>query len=220
MAREAQYEGRENRFNDSLPARVGGFMSAVSLADAETRMQAVEILQRIMELPNLTLAQKIDILNRRDPLVFAQSLPAAVVGELRSLLAESVELDMSMTVGARTSAESSVDSKTTGSAKVTFGFGLFKGSAQMSSQVSTHSKHKRDSDYSATTDMRLRMTRHPLPEGLQKSLDAMASIVDAANEINIALAKREIQQIANSDQAKLPTEAEVDAEPEQQAEAA
>ena len=41
----AEYEARENRFNDSLAARVGGFMKSVSLADGEARIQDLGIVQ-------------------------------------------------------------------------------------------------------------------------------------------------------------------------------
>ena len=205
----AEYEERENRFNNTLAGRVGGFMKAVSLADGDARMQAVGITQAILDMPNVTLAQKIDILNRKDPMIYAASLPSVLVAEARPLLAETVDLEMSMTVGAHTESESSVDSKTTGSAKVSFGWGLFKGTAQMSSEVSTHSKNKRSSDYSATTDMKLHMSRHPVPEGLAKTLDAMNSVTQAANEINVAIARREVERIVNEENPQLPTEAEV-----------
>ena len=204
-------ERRENRFNNTLAGRVGGFMKAVSLADGDARMQSVGITQAILEMPNVTLAQKIDILNRKDPLVYAASLPAVLVAEARPLLAETVDLEMSMTVSAHTEAEKSVDSKTSGSAKVSFGFGLFKGTAQMSSEVSTHSKNKRTSDYSSTTDMKLHMARHPLPEGLAKTLDSMASVTESANKINEAIIRQKLESIAQEPM-EVPTEAEVDGE--------
>ena len=75
--------------------------------------------------------------------------------------------------------------------------------------MSTHSKNKRSSDYSATTDMKLHMSRHPVPEGLAKTLDAMNSVTQAANEINVAIARREVERIVNEENPQLPTEAEV-----------
>ena len=200
----AQYAKREEQFNQDLPGIVGNFMMAVSKADGMARMQAVEIIQQVLELPNVTLEQKIGILNSDKPLVYAASLPAVLVSEIRPLLAEEVDLDMSMSVHAATSVTQDVDSQTevsgSGSAKV----GIFKFSTSMKASVSTHSSKKRESDYTATTDMRLKMRRHPIPEGLAKVLDSMNEVTKAANEINVALAKREIDRMLDEDNPQLP----------------
>ena len=80
---DGQYAAREKRFNQDLPGTVGQFMLAVSNADGVARMQAVEITQQILEMPNLTLEQKIGILNSDDPLIYAASVPAIVVAPRR-----------------------------------------------------------------------------------------------------------------------------------------
>ena len=202
-----QYAKRERKFNQDLPGTVGHFMVAVSGADATARMQAVELLQQVLELPNITIQQQISILNSDKPLVYAASLPAVLASEVAPLLAESVELDMSMTVHASTSTTQDVDSKTDVSGTGSFKAGLFKFSTTMKASVATHSSKKRESDYTATTDMRLRMTRHPVPEGLAKILDSMNEVAKAANEVNVMLAKREVDRIVDEDDPQLPTEA-------------
>lgn len=203
-----QFAGREARFNNTLPGIVGNFMKAVSAADGEARMESVKITQAILELPDVTLSQKIDILNSPDPLVYARTIPSVTYAEPRPFLAEKADLSMSMTVSASVSSESSIDSSSeaSGSASVSFGFGLFKGtaSASMKANVSTHSANKRSSDYSATTDMKLSMIRHPLPEGLAKTLDAMNAHAKAIDEINLALIQREIDRKVNVEGADLP----------------
>ena len=73
------------------------------------------------------MEQKIDILNRDKPLVYAASLPAVVVAEARPFLAETADLSMSMNVHAATSETKSVDSKSEGSGSATFGFGSVQG---------------------------------------------------------------------------------------------
>ena len=200
----AEYAEREKQFNDSLPAMVGNFMLASSMADGVARMQSVEITRKILELPNITIEQKIDILNRDKPLVYASSLPSVLTAEPRPFLAKSLDLEMSMTVSASTSSESDLDSKTEGSARVSFGFGLFKGTATMKAAVSTHSSKKRSSDYTATTDMKLHMERHPLPEGLAKTIDAMNDVAKATNDINVAVARREVARLADEENLSLP----------------
>ena len=206
-----QYAGRERKFNQDLPATVGQFMLAVSNADGVARMQAVEITDQILKLPNITLEQKIGILNHDDPLVYAASLPAVTIAEARPLLAEEVDLDMSMTVHAATAITKDVDSQIDASGTGSFRAGLFKFSTTMKASVATHSSKKRESDYTATTDMRLKMRRHPLPEGLAKVLDAMNEVAKAANEVNVALAKREVDRMIEEDNPQLPKASELPA---------
>ena len=200
----AEYAEREKRFNNSLPEIVGNFMRSVSRADGEARMESVEITKAIVEMPNITLEQKIDILNRNQPFVYAASLPSVTYAEPRPFLAEEITLEMSMNVSAHTETEKSVDSLSEGHGEATFGWGFIKGKIGMKASVSTHSNKKRSSDYSATTDMKLRMTRHPLPEGLAKTLDAMNDIQKAVNEINVAIALQEIASLANEKDLQLP----------------
>ena len=200
----AEYAEREKRFNNDLPKTVGNFMLAVSMADGLARMQSVEITRQILALPNVTLEQKIDILNRDKPLVYAASLPAVTFAETRPFLAETADLEMSMNVSASTTSEKSLDSQSEGSGKATFGFGLFKGEIGMKASVSTKSNQKRASDYSATTDMKLHMARHPVPEGFAKALDAMNAVAKACNDINVAIAQREIERVVNEENPQLP----------------
>ena len=200
----AEYSNREKRFNDSLPGIVGSFIMSVSLSDAAARMANVGIVQQILNLPNVSVQEKIDILNRDKPLVFAADHPAAMYAETRPFLPESATLKMSMSVSASTFSEKSLDSSSEGSGKATFGFGLFKGEIGMKANVSTHSSQKRESDYSATTDMELVMSRHPLPEGFAQTLQAMGEFAKAGNAINLALAQQEISRAANADELKLP----------------
>ena len=131
----SEYAQREKRFNQDLPGTVGQFMLAVSMADGLARMQAVQIIQQVLEMPNVTLEQKIGILNSPDPLVYAASLPAVLVAEIRPLLAEEADLDMSMAVHAATSTESAVDSQTDVEGTGSFRAGLFKFSTTMKASV-------------------------------------------------------------------------------------
>ena len=200
----AEYANREAAFGDSLPGRVGGFMLAVGMADGMARMQAVDITRQILELPNVELQQKISILNREDPLVFAASMPAALYTEARPFLAETADLNMSMRVNTKTSSEKSLDSKVDSTTKASARIGFFKIEQTIQASVSTHSNQTRESDYGAVTDMKLHMARHPLPEGLAKTLDAMNEFAHSANEINIALAKQSISEISSEADLALP----------------
>ena len=202
----AEYEARENRFNDSLAGRVGGFLKSVSLADGEARMQDVGIIQEIAKMPNVEFEQKIQMITQERPMLYKSSIPALAAVESRPLLAETVDLEMSMNVSASTTEESSKDKSMESDTQVKVDFsariGLFKIGGTVHQGIkatnSTHSSKKRQSDYSATTDMKLHMTRHPLAEGLAKAIDTQNAIMQAAAEADLAIVKANIDRSINA----------------------
>ena len=202
----AEYEARENRFNDSLAGRVGGFLKSVSLADGEARMQDVGIIQEIAKMPNVEFEQKIQMITQERPMLYKSSIPALAAVESRPLLAESVDLEMSMNVSASTTEETSkdksVDSDTQIAAEASGRIGLFKIGIKTQQGIkasnSNHSSRKRQSDYSSTTDMKLHMTRHPIAEGLAKAIDTQNAILQAAAEADLALVKANIDRSINA----------------------
>ena len=62
--------------------------------------------------------------------------------------------------------------------------------------------------------MRLKMRRHPLAEGLAKIMDSMNEVAKAANEVNVALAKREVDRMIEEDNPQLPKASEIESEAE------
>ena len=201
----AEYEARENRFNDSLAGRVGGFLKSIGLADGETRMQDVGIIQEIAKLPNVEFEQKIQMITQEKPLIYKSSIPALAAVESRPLLAETVDLEMSMNVSASTTEESSkdksVETDTQADVKFSARIGFFRIGGTVHQGVkasnSNHSSRKRKSDYSATTDMKLHMTRHPIAEGLAKAIDTQNAILQAVAEADLAIVKANIDRSVN-----------------------
>ena len=201
----AEYEARENRFNDSLAGRVGGFLKSVSLADGEARMQDVGIVQEIAKMPNVEFEQKIQMITQEKPMLYKSSIPALAAVESRPLLAETVDLEMSMNVSASTTEESgsekSVDSDTQAEVKFEARIGLFKIGGTVHQGIkahnSTHSSKKRQSDYSSTTDMKMHMTRHPIAEGLAKAIDTQNAILQAAAQADLAIINANIERSIN-----------------------
>ena len=220
----AEYEARENRFNDSLAGRVGGFLKSVSLADGEARMQDVGIVQEIAKMDNVEFEQKIQMLTQEKPMLYKSSIPALAVVESRPLLAETVDLEMSMNVSASTTDESSkdknLDSDTQIDTELSGRLGLFKIGIKAHQGIkasnATHSSRKRQSDYSATTDMKLHMTRHPIAEGLAKAIDTQNAILQAAAEVNLAIVQANIDRSVNEVEAE-PVLPEAESEVEEEA---
>ena len=181
----AEYAGREQKFYRSAPGIIAATVEGVAFADAAARMKDIEILQTFLDLPNISLEQKVSILGNPDPLVFASELPAILVGQTAPFLMDSFKQNMSMTVHASQEHERSVDSETETHVKGSGGLPWAKVSASVDASVSTHSGHKRASDYSATIDIEFTMARQPASEGTSKILDILGKLQDKANEINL-----------------------------------
>lgn len=211
------FAGRENQFNDSLAGRVSSFMLGTSLADGQARMQDAMILQQILKLPNIEATQIIDVLDAEKPLVYKANMPAAMLAELRPFLAERAELSMSMNVHAAVEESSSVKTDTEVSGSASVGFLFWKASMSMKANVATSNDKKRSSDYSATTDMKLTMTRHDLPEGVAIIKNGMEEIARGANQLIVAKNAQRLAELQAEDKVPLPDKAE---QPEEPAEAA
>ena len=169
----AEYAGREQKFYRSAPGIIASTVEGVAFADAAARMKDIEILQSFLDLPNVSLEQKISILGNPDPLVFAAEYPAILVGQTRPFLLDTFKQSMSMTVHASQEHEDSVDSKTDTKIRGSYGLPWAKVSASVDASVSTHKANKRKSDYSATVDIEFTMARQEPSEGTNKILDIL-----------------------------------------------
>ena len=181
----AEYAGREKKFYRSAPGIIASTVEGVAFADASARMKDIEVLQAFLDLPNVTLEQKIAILGNPDPLVFAADYPAILIAQTRPFLLDTFKQNMSMTVHAAQEHEDSVDSKTDTQAKGSYGLPWAKVSVSVDASVSTHSGNKRKSDYGATVDIEFTMARQPDSEGTSKIHDILGKLQDKANEINL-----------------------------------
>ena len=181
----AEYANREKQFYKSAPGIIASTVEGVAYADASARMKDVEILQAFLDLPNVSLEQKISILGNPDPLVFAAEYPAVLIAQTRPFLLETFKQNMSMTVHAAQESDKSVDSKTDTKASGRFGLPWAKMSVSVDASVSTHSGNKRKSDYGATVDIEFSMARQPDAEGTSKIHDILGKLQETANEINL-----------------------------------
>ena len=181
----AEYANREQKFYRSAPGIIASTVEGIAYADASARMKDVEVLQAFLDLPNISLEQKIAILGNPDPLVFAADYPAIMLAQTRPFLLETFKQNMSMTVHAAQESDKSVDSKTDTKASGRFGLPWAKMSVSVDASVSTHSGNKRKSDYGATVDIEFTMARQSDAEGTSKLHDILGKLQDTANEINL-----------------------------------
>lgn len=198
------FAGRENSFNDSLAGRVSGFMLSTSMADGLARMQDAQILQQILKMPNIDATQTIELLDAEKPLVYKANMPAAMLAELRPFLAERAELAMSMNVHAAAEEASQTAASGEASGSASIGFAFWKASMSMKASYSKNSQQKRSSDYSATTDMKLTMTRHSLAEGVSIIKNGMEELSRGATEYIVAKNKERLLEMSAAGEAELP----------------
>ena len=187
----AQYSDRERAFNASLPGIFSSYSRSLVVADVEGKMQYLDFLKAIFSEPNLTIEQKISLLNSENPLSIGISLPPISVIDPSPYGMDTVSLKMSMTVHANTSEESSTDADIEGEGEGSIGWGPFKVKVRVKASASKHSSKKRESDYTATTDAELTMKRQPMPETLAKIMDSLAAVTDTALAINQELVSKQ-----------------------------
>lgn len=190
----AQYEIRAARFNRSIPGIFAQYTRGIVTADVEGKVAYLDFVKDIFATPNLTLEQKIDIIDQ-NALSLGVSVPAASLIDLASPGVERAELKMSMTVSAHQ--ETAKDRAASGevSGSVTGGWGPVKAQIGFKAQASTSSQHKRSSDYSSTTDATLIITRQPVPETLSRISDMMAEVTSKAMEINMLIVQQQSEAI-------------------------
>ena len=195
----SEYEQRERRFNESLPGLFGQYAKALVFADAEGKMAYLEFVKGVMAEPNLTVSQKITLVKRK-AVEIGVSLPVASVIDMSPFGIHEATLQMSMTVNASQSfgetkdKDLAVDSQT----EVSGGWGpvKFKQHIGIKSRQSVHSEKKRSSDYTATTDAKMTMTRQEVPETLQKVMDTFGSVADKVMELNLRIIERQLENAA------------------------
>ena len=161
-------------------------------------MRNVELLQEVMKMDDVSLEAKIKILNREDPAVFALTTPALMHAELRPVprgvrRVGHVHERWNASTAERRRVWILRLRRTRRPAAADF---LQRRASASRRRLRRTPRKKRASDYSASTDMRMRMSRHPIPEGTSKCLDALLSFTDSFNQVNIDLGKAEAAQIA------------------------
>ena len=198
----AEYEERERAFNDSLPGLFSNYAKSIGIADSESKMQYLEFVKAIFSEPNLTIDQKISIINSENPLSIGLSIPVASVIDISPFGMDEANLKMSMTVHASDVSTTKSEASAEGSASATFGWGLIKGSVKMKASASTASSRKRSSDYTATTDAELKMRRQPTPETLSKIMDTFGEVAGEAMKLNQQIIAAQVANAGNEMETK------------------
>ena len=187
----AEYEQRERAFNQSLPGIFSNYAKGLVIADGEAKMQYLEFIKGVLAEPNITMEQKVSIINSKNPMTVGVSLPVASVVDISPFGIEKATIKCSMDVSASQVAESKTDIASEAEGSGTVGWGFIKAKVRVKASVAKHSSSKRSSDYRATTDAEMVMSRVQPPETLMRVMDMFAEVTEETMQINREIISRQ-----------------------------
>ena len=205
----AEYENREQQFDQSLGNVMGSWMLEIAKADL-TRQQgwlsAVEALAKPDKdgnIPTITLHSGITGPDSK-PISGADiSFPVVLSMLGEQFAGEEADLNMTMNVSASTLDASHGEEKGSAEGEASFGIAGIKATVKVSASFSEAQEHKRESDYRATTTANLKMARVKTPEPIQRVLQAFMKTVDVECQIASAIIENNAKQVAQ-DKGLLP----------------
>ena len=175
-------------FNNSLPGLLSQFVSGVCTADHESKASYLNFLKEVFAMEDLTIAQKISILNQAQPQEVQVNLPAASVIDVSPAGMLETTVQFSMSTSAKRTSQVDAAASTEASASGKAGFGIFSAQASMKATASVKSSQSRSSDYTAKTDVTMKLGRQAVPETLNKVMDALSQSIADTMAVNQQLA--------------------------------
>jgi len=179
-----QYQSRYQEALNSLGGQLGGMTGAIVTADAAAKTKNLTRQLEILGLDNIKASASTTIIGSENPLTVSYDVPAALVADLRGLEVSTASIHTVMNVSASTEDNLSVKSNTEVSGAAKIGYGIFSASVGFKANVGVNKDIRRKSDYSSTMEVDIQMAQSPMPEGLNKILDSMNKVVEAATDIN------------------------------------
>lgn len=193
---EQDYFGQFRSFQKDLPGVVGSFMTSISDADVRRQVAWTRQLQSMFEpdksgkVPTVDLKTHLDFseksasgggtdLSTDVGVQFPVGL--AIMGD--QLAGSESTFNFSMNLDASALDETQSQTDVGGEGEVHWGIGPFSVGVKVHAEMSSHSDHKRESDFRATCDATLTMTRVPTPEPVQRALDVWSDLVTVQGQI-------------------------------------
>ena len=183
----AEYENREKQKFDNLGNQLGGIVTALSAADSATKAAALERQVTILSMNNIQASARTSVHGHDTPLSVNYDVPAAIISDMRSLVVQEATIETTMNVNASTEDSTAIKSKTQASGSASFGFGMFKATANFSATVGVDKNQRRKSDYASSLSITIKMGQSEAPEGIMRIIDSMNNVVKTATELNTAL---------------------------------
>ena len=196
-----EYERRERRFNESLPGIFASYARGVMMAEAEGKMAFLEFVKGVLAEPNLTISQKMTIIDRK-AFKIGVNMPVASVIDMSPVGIKRAVIKMSITTSDHQESASTKDKDvaTDSQTDITAGWGPVKVKQHIGikARLSNHSEKKRATDQTATTDAEMEIGRLPVPETLQKVLDMFSRVGDRVMGLNETIIGRQIEDAGNA----------------------
>ncbi|REE01726.1 DUF2589 domain-containing protein [Marinoscillum furvescens] len=152
------------RSNQALATVLVEFINKIGFKDSKTNLVEFE-LTRPYQNPT-TMQMESQSISVQAPLLGLVPIPA--------LLIQSVNIDLTVKVSTQLSKSTTNDDDAKVKADDSWGFGK----VSMSGSVDVKTNNKRQSDQSATYDVHVQALQQPIPEGMNKLMDVMASCVE------------------------------------------
>ena len=197
-----QFEGREKRYLQGLPAVLNGYVTALCEADAAQKDAQTQRILQLVKSGNVDFRAASTLIGEKEKLETELAVPLLSVTNNQALEVDNSTFKLNMTVSAHQESASSFHADAGGEGKASIGFGPFKASVSVSAHMSTDRSNKRSSDYSSTMDCEITMKQSPPPEGLQIILDALAQNTRAAIAVNQSIMQAKAQVLLENAAAK------------------
>ena len=191
----AEYAEREKQFNQGLGQVIGDFAVAAVEADNMAKDATIQRYISLLEQGNVDFKASTTLVGMDESLQTGISVPAIAVAPIDPIVVEEAELHMSMTVSAHTEETIGTNSQIDAEGSAGVGIGPFQAKVKIKASVSVKTDKKRSSDYSATTDARIRLVQGTPPEGLMKIIDALSANTERGLQINERLIDRQAQAL-------------------------
>ena len=203
----AEYSDRERDFDASLGQVMGSWMTALVTADILRQKAWLAEIQTLFtpdkdgNIPTVDLTTKLDFAGKKADSNIGVQFPVGIALLGEQFAADSAKLSMTMNVEASSLDDTTEKAEASGSGEASYGVGPFKVGIKVSASMSVNSEQKRSSDYRATTEAELNMTRVQSPEPIMRAMDVWSKLVDAQGQI--ALAQMGVQAQAAAQQSGL-----------------
>lgn len=202
MNEDREFEQREQNIPNQLGALIHAFLSELTSAEYQNRMDYAKFLQAVIAMENARWGVDVGILTLDQALSIMASIPIVELVPLDYLGVTEAEQEMEF----RVSAKRGNTSKFTANAKTETNIGigggiasLFgpSGSCSVTAGTTYQKDTRRESDYSSTVKTKIKVGRMPQPETVAFLGQATQDIVKAGMDINRQIIERQTSQLSD-----------------------
>ena len=201
MNEDREFESREQNIPNQLGALIHAFLSELTSAEYQNRMDYAKFLQAIIAMQNAHWGVDVGILTIDQALSIMASIPIIELVPLDYLGVTEAEQVMEFRVSAKRSDTSKLTAHAETETKVGTGglAGLLgaSGSCSITAGTTYQKDTRRDSDYSSTVKTTVKVGRMPPPETVSFLGQATQDVIKTGMDINKQIIERQTTQLSN-----------------------